>query len=74
MPSLKIAISSSAGGGWGNAHDRPPEKVLRNVEDGLVSVAIAREIYAVAINHSMTLSVQKPLAFANPPSTDCPVE
>ncbi|NRP75237.1 Acetophenone carboxylase delta subunit [Ensifer psoraleae] len=59
LPAVKIAISSSAGGGWGRPIARPPEKVLRDVEDGLVSLDEAREIYSVAINdnHSTEMSI-----------------
>ncbi|BCH12352.1 methylhydantoinase (plasmid) [Mesorhizobium sp. 131-3-5] len=55
MPPLNVSISSSAGGGWGKPQDRTPEKVLRDVEDGLVSIRSAREIYAVAINSLMQI-------------------
>ncbi|MBW1802138.1 MAG: hydantoinase B/oxoprolinase family protein [Deltaproteobacteria bacterium] len=44
-----IVTMTSGGGGWGNPHDRDPEKVRWDVLEGLVSNARAREIYGVAL-------------------------
>ncbi|HEV7631847.1 MAG TPA: hydantoinase B/oxoprolinase family protein [Steroidobacteraceae bacterium] len=37
------------GGGWGDAHNRDPERVKRDVRDGYVSIDGARRDYSVAI-------------------------
>ena len=39
----------AGGGGWRSPLTRPPEWVLDDVRDGLVSVARAREVYGVAV-------------------------
>ena len=49
-----MTIISSGGGGFGNPRQRNPEAVLRDVRNGLVSMAAAREKYAVAIRHDGT--------------------
>jgi N-methylhydantoinase B len=46
---MRIRIQGSAGGGWGNPKAREPAAVLRDVRDGVVSIAAAREHYGVAI-------------------------
>jgi N-methylhydantoinase B len=40
---------ANGGGGWGPAHHREPERVLRDVRDGYVSIEAAARDYAVAI-------------------------
>jgi len=40
---------TNGGGGWGEALDREPERVLRDVRDGYVSVEQAREQYKVVV-------------------------
>lgn len=45
-----MVIEASAGGGWGNPHDRDPRAVLRDVRDGLVTRKSALEIYGVEIS------------------------
>lgn len=40
---------SPGGGGWGDPKTRPPALVLRDVRDGVVSEAAARDIYGVAL-------------------------
>jgi N-methylhydantoinase B len=40
---------SPGGGGFGNPKTRAPERVLRDVRDGIVSVAAAERDYGVAI-------------------------
>jgi N-methylhydantoinase B len=45
-----LVIEASAGGGWGNPHDRDPNAVLRDVRDGLVSRKSALEIYGVEVS------------------------
>jgi len=46
---MRVWIEGSAGGGWGDPHRRDPQAVLRDVRDGVVSVAAAREVYGVAL-------------------------
>ena len=43
-------IYQSGGGGYGDPHKRPPEKVREDVVNGLISVAKARELYGVVID------------------------
>jgi N-methylhydantoinase B len=43
-----LAICGAGGGGYGRPHERDPQRVLRDVEDGLVSAERARSVYAVA--------------------------
>lgn len=48
-PGETIRIVSPGGGGFGDPLDRDPAAVLRDVEDGFVTVAEAREHYRVVI-------------------------
>ena len=49
-------VISSGGGGCGDPTERDPEKVLRDVRDGVVSLEVAQNIYQVAIDpQSLTL-------------------
>ncbi len=41
---------SGGGGGWGDPRLRPVEKVLRDVRNGVVSLAAARELYGVVVD------------------------
>lgn len=50
LPPLHIAQQSAAGGGWGDPRKRKPEKVQRDVMDGVVSLDAALRIYAVALD------------------------
>jgi N-methylhydantoinase B/oxoprolinase/acetone carboxylase alpha subunit len=43
-------FESTGGGGWGNPHERPAQKVFDDVLDGYVSVKKAREDYGVVID------------------------
>ncbi len=47
----RINIVSSGGGGYGDPKRRSPEKVLRDVRDGLVSIEQARLSYAVVVTN-----------------------
>lgn len=49
LPALRYEASSPGGGGWGSPLDRAPEKVLRDVRDGVVSVEAARAVYGVVV-------------------------
>lgn len=44
-----LGICGPGGGGYGNPFRRDPERVLRDVVDGLVSPGRARDVYGVAI-------------------------
>jgi N-methylhydantoinase B len=44
-----VEVWTSGGGGCGNALERDPEMVLRDVQRGFVSERAAREIYGVAV-------------------------
>ena len=45
----EIILISPGGGGYGAPFLRAPEEVLRDVEDGLVSIKAAQEEYGVSI-------------------------
>jgi N-methylhydantoinase B len=45
-------VSSAGGGGWGEPRRRNPEFVARDVLDGIVTVASARDVYGVAVDES----------------------
>ena len=45
----RVRIKTAGGGGFGPAHERDPEAVLRDVREGKISRARAREAYGVAI-------------------------
>ncbi len=49
-PGTVVRTVTGGGGGYGDAHERPAEEVLRDVREGYVSVAAAREDYGVAID------------------------
>ena len=44
-----LYMRMSSGGGYGDPLEREPERVLNDVEDGIVSREEAREIYGVVI-------------------------
>ena len=51
IPAGDLLIWQSPGGaGYGPPSDRPPDRVARDVRQGLVSVAAARELYRVALD------------------------
>ncbi len=45
----RVIVDTPGGGGWGDPFARPPELVLRDVRDGVVSVAAAARDYGVVI-------------------------
>lgn len=45
----RLVVSSPGGGGFGDPLDRDPERVLRDVRDGVVSAEAAREHYGVVL-------------------------
>ena len=49
-PGTRIVLKTAGGGGFGNPMERNPERVLRDVEEGLISVKRAKEQYGVVVN------------------------
>ena len=45
-----VAQEAGGGGGYGNPHERPAEKVLGEVKNGIISIEKAREVYAVVVD------------------------
>ena len=43
-------LITSSGGGYGDPHDRDPERVLEDYLDDYVTVDLAREVYGVVID------------------------
>ena len=52
-PGERAANKNPGGGGYGNAFERPVEKVISDVKNGLVSLRGAREDYGVALNEAL---------------------
>ncbi len=50
LPPCVITVESSGGGGWGDPWTRPPEEVVRDVLDGLLTPDAARTQYGVVID------------------------
>ena len=46
---LTLGAASPGGGGWGDARQREPSRVLRDVRDGVVSGEAAERVYGVAL-------------------------
>ena len=49
-----VSIRTPSGGGWGNANNRPSHLVKKEVEDGLLSIKAANEIYGVVLEEEAT--------------------
>ena len=47
---LTLRAASPGGGGWGDARQREPSRVLRDVRDGVVSREAAESVYGVALS------------------------
>ncbi|MBT3369690.1 MAG: hydantoinase B/oxoprolinase family protein [Rhodospirillaceae bacterium] len=47
---LAMCASSPGGGGWGDPKQRDPERVLRDIRDGVVSQQAGEEIYGVKLS------------------------
>ena len=46
-PGQRFTMRDAGGGGFGDPASRPGAKVLADVEEGLVTTAVAREIYGL---------------------------
>jgi N-methylhydantoinase B len=61
QPGQLMGSRSAGGGGYGDPHEREPERVLADVREGLLSVHRARNVYGVVIsgdpNRFETLSI-----------------
>ncbi|WP_028319940.1 hydantoinase B/oxoprolinase family protein [Desulfatiglans anilini] len=49
-PGDVVTMDAAGGGGYGPPHEREPERVLADVENGYVSIEVAREKYGVVID------------------------
>ena len=49
-PELLVSFDTNGGGGFGPPEGRDPERVRKDVGDGLVSIEQARKSYGVAID------------------------
>ncbi|MSP67856.1 MAG: hydantoinase B/oxoprolinase family protein [Alphaproteobacteria bacterium] len=49
LPPNRLEVDTPAGGGWGDPLRRPPERVVRDVRDGVVSEGVARDTYGVVL-------------------------
>jgi N-methylhydantoinase B len=59
VPAGTVArIATAGGGGFGNPHERDPERVKRDVREGFVSLESAREDYGVSID-PVTLEIEE---------------
>ena len=56
-PGDRAANMNPGGGGYGNPYERPVEKVVDDVKNGLVSIQGARADYGVVIGNERTLDV-----------------
>ena len=57
QPGDTVTNMNPGGGGYGNPHERPIERVVWDVKNGLVSVQGARKDYGVVITDPETLDV-----------------
>jgi N-methylhydantoinase B len=48
-PGSVFRYQTNAGGGWGDPHKRPAERVLADVRDEYISITAARDVYGVVI-------------------------
>lgn len=48
----RVTLTTPGAGGWGSPFKRDPERVLRDVVDGLISIERARDSYGVVIHKS----------------------
>jgi N-methylhydantoinase B len=50
-----LTLQFAGGGGWGDPHERPAERVQHDVACGYVSRQAAREAYGVAFNDDLSI-------------------
>ena len=55
LPGQRVANMNPGGGGYGNPLERPIEKVLLDVKNGLVSIKGAQEDYGVVFNEEESI-------------------
>jgi N-methylhydantoinase B len=48
-PGARLRYVTAGGGGWGNPLEREPERVLRDVRDGYVTIEGAARDYGVVV-------------------------
>jgi N-methylhydantoinase B len=48
----RVVLSLPGGGGYGDPLEREPDLVAHDIEDGLVSIERAREVYGVALTET----------------------
>ncbi|ABE36926.1 hydantoinase B/oxoprolinase family protein [Paraburkholderia xenovorans LB400] len=58
VPGDMMETRSGGGGGCGNPFERSPELVSRDVQDGFVSVQVARTIYGVVLREDCSVDVE----------------
>jgi N-methylhydantoinase B len=54
----KLTLQFAGGGGWGDPHERPAERVQRDVACGYVSRQAARKDYGVAVNDDLSVDTE----------------
>lgn len=59
QPGETVTNMNPGGGGYGNAYERPVDKVVWDVKNGLVSIKGAREDYGVVIKDTASLTVDQ---------------
>jgi N-methylhydantoinase B len=62
-PGARVRLDLPGGGGVGDPRERDPQAVLRDVVDGYVSIAAARELYGVSIRQTRDARVLLPEDF-----------
>ena len=55
----RLVLHMPGGGGMGPATERDPAHVVRDVRDGMVSVAVARDVYKVAVNDDGSIDTEE---------------
>ena len=49
MPKEAVTLHLPGGGGYGDPFERAPGQVLRDVQNGIVTLDAARQVYGVAL-------------------------
>jgi len=53
-----VSVRTSGGGGWGDALERDPQKVLADVLDGYLTASSAKEMFGVVIKNGKVSQTQ----------------